>query len=176
VYSTTAFAGGPALYGVLVSLISAGSIAGALYVSSLATLRGAHLLASGLVLSVALVVTALAPVLPVAVIGLTLIGWAVTSFTVGALARLQLNVTDDMSGRVMALFSVGFAGSKLFGGLLGGWLTDLSGPRTAFALGGLVVGLSVGVATLSRRRRLAHRTDQVTPTPADVADAAASAF
>jgi hypothetical protein len=36
-----------------------------------------------------------------------------------------------MSGRIMALYTVAFLGTKPLGGLLAGWLIDLSGPRLA---------------------------------------------
>lgn len=142
-YSSDDFDGDAVQYGLMVATLSAGSIAGALVTARAVRLGGRHLMVSGAVVSFALVVTSIAPSLPVAILGLVLLGASGTSFTIGAQARLQLNVDDQMSGRVMALFSIAFLGSRPIGGLLGGWIMDASGARAAFATGGVVVVITL---------------------------------
>lgn len=152
-YATSVLGGDAALYGSLASLLGVGSFTGALLTTRRSKLGGRHLRVSGMVLAASLLVTALAPALPVAILGLILLGAAGTSFSVGAQTRLQLNADEAMNGRVMALYSVGFAGSKPVGGLLGGWIMDVLGARQAFGFGGIIVTVAVGIIALTSRRR-----------------------
>jgi MFS family permease len=162
--STSEFDGGASQYGFMVAALSAGSFAGALRTARAERLGGRHLTSSGTVLSAGLLLTAVAPNLPAAIGGLVLVGAAGTSFTIGAQARLQLNTDDQMSGRVMALFSVLFLGSRPIGGLLGGWIMDASGVRAAFATGAVVVASTLVVNSLVNRQ---HKKDvqQMEETP-----------
>src|SRR5690606_11765762 len=108
-------------------------------------LGGRYLARSGALLAMALAVTAIAPQLWIAIAGLVSIGAAGTAFIIGCQARLQLNVDEEVSGRVMALYSVGFLGARPIGGMLGGWMMDASGARLAFAVGAVMVAASIGV-------------------------------
>jgi MFS family permease len=150
VYATATFGGDASLYGLLQSLLSIGSFAGALAIARVVRPEGRHLIVWGGILAASLAVTATAPVLAVGIAGLVLLGMAGTSFTIAAQARLQINVDDSMNGRIMALFTVGWVGSKPVGGLLGGWLMDAGGPRAAFGVGAAMVALVVLAAALRR--------------------------
>lgn len=152
-YATIVFDGAAGLYGSMVAALSAGSFVGAVFTARAARLGGRHLTASGFVLTLALVIAATAPTLPIGIVGLVLLGASGTAFTIGAQARLQLNIEDHMSGRVMALYSVVFLGGRPIGGMLGGWIMDLSGPRAAFAAGALVVAVTLIVSRVGRRFR-----------------------
>jgi MFS family permease len=151
VYATEEFGGSSTLYGAMVSVLSVGSFLGALATARLPRVGASYVLTSGAILASSLLFTAGAPVLAVAIACLVLLGAAGSSFSVGAQARLQLNVDDQMSGRVMALWSVGFTGSKPIGGLLGGWIMDQLDARAAFAVGGVIVAVAV-LASLSGSR------------------------
>ena len=151
VYSTNLFDGDAAQYGLLVSLFSVGAFIGGVYTTRVTRLGRRHLMRSGWATAGALLATAIAPTLFWAIGALILLGATGTAFTVGAQARIQLNVADAMSGRVMALYSVGFLGSKPLGGLLGGWITDAAGPRFAFGFGGAVCCIAIGVTMLLHR-------------------------
>jgi MFS family permease len=157
-YSISVFEGDAALYGVMVAVLSVGSFVGAIHTAKAGRLGGGHLFLSGSILSAALLLTAAAPGLLVGTVGLILLGASGTSFIIGAQARLQLNVVDQMSGRVMALWSVVFLGSRPIGGVLGGWIMDVSGVRAAFAIGGAAVAL-----TLIASRLLNHRFKEQKP-------------
>lgn len=141
VYATETLGGSASLYGFMLSVIGVGSFVGALVT---ARARGDHdrLLARsvvGVVLS--MFGAAVAPTPEVAAAALFLLGAFGTSVVINAQTHLQLMASDQMSGRIMALFSIGFVGSKPLGGMIGGWLIDLSSPRLAFAVGGTVVAI-----------------------------------
>ncbi len=152
-YATDAFHGGAALYGWLMSLLSIGSFVGALMAARLVRISGAFFRLTGALLAGGLLVAAVAPWLPLAIAGLVLLGATSTSFMIGAQARLQLESDDAMSGRILALFSVGFVGMRPIGGMITGWVMDLSGPRVAFGMGAVVTTIMV-IALLLRRTSL----------------------
>ena len=67
-------------------------------------------------------------------------------------STLQLAVSAEMRGRVMALYSVVFLGSTPIGGPLVGWLSQAYDPRVALLL--------AGISGVSRRL---GRPDQLRP-------------
>ena len=152
VYAQEELGGGPELYGTLVATLSAGSVAGAALTSRITHLGRKHLLASAAAVSAALLLVGLFPSPVVALVALFLLGATASSFTITAQARLQLNVRDDMSGRIMALYSIAWLGSKPVGGMIGGLIADGLGVRAAFTFGSVMVALSLLALTLSARR------------------------
>jgi MFS family permease len=66
---------------------------------------------------------------------------------------LQLTSEAPMRGRVMALWSIAFAGTTPIGGPIIGAITDHSNPRVGLAVGGvaaIIAGL-VGFAILQKK-------------------------
>lgn len=156
-YVTEEFGGDAALFGLLLSTLSCGAVLGALATARLRKFTRQHLNRAATALSVSLMMTAVAPTLPLAAMSLVALGATSTMLVVGAQARIQLRVTDLMSGRVLALFTVVFVGSKPFGGIIGGWVTEVAGARAAFATGGLVMAAASALlwaAARVRRRRI----------------------
>lgn len=150
-YATEELGGGATLFGGLASLLGVGAFCGALLMARVEPVRRRHLLTAGGALSAALFLTALAPTLLVAGAALVLLGGTSTAVVVSSQARIQVILQDQMSGRVLALYSVAFAGSKPIGGLLGGWVTELSSSRLAFATGAAVIGaVSLGLGWRGR--------------------------
>ena len=73
---------------------------------------------------------------------------------------LQTIVSDEMRGRVMALFAVVFVGSTPIGGPLVGWIAERFGPRVSLMVGAsatLLVGLA-GWGVLRRARQRVRRS------------------
>ncbi len=82
---------------------------------------------------------AIAPTALLAVAGVSVGGVGMT-FSLNAFTTLvQRDVPDALRGRVMALWSMAFLGSRPVTALLTGTLTDLLGVRSALALSGIVV-------------------------------------
>jgi MFS family permease len=157
VYSTVTFGGDASQYGLLVAVLGIGAVIGGLIVARVATITGRHFRDVGLLMAVAFVITAIAPSLPVAIVGLALVGAAATSFQIFAQARLQLEADDAFSGRILAIYSVALVGTKPIGGVIVGLLMDVGGgPRVAFALCGVIAAITFGAFAWSRASRQAR--------------------
>lgn len=146
------FDGGAPLYGTLLSVLGVGSMIGTLAVARATRVRAAMLLVLGAFLAGALMLVAVAPVLLLAGLGLALAGGFGSAFVTAAQARLQLAVDDHMSGRVLALYSMVFMGTKPIGAMLAGFLVEIANARLGFAVGGVVIGLTVAAVWWRRLR------------------------
>ncbi|MEW2413384.1 MFS transporter [Streptomyces sp. NPDC046866] len=139
-------------YGLLNTLLAAGSLAGALLAARRGLARLRLLVTAALVFSALLVATAFAPgfwlfaalLVPIGMFGLTV--------NVTANTTVQTATDPEMRGRVMALFMMVFSGGTPIGAPLVGWVTDTYGPRIGMAAGGaasLVAAAAIAVV-LSR--------------------------
>jgi len=150
------FDGGATTYGVLVSAMAVGSIAGAL-INGAHGRTGPRLIAAGaLAFGVTALLSALMPTLALEVPVLALLGGAAVTFAATINSTLQLAVSPLMRGRVMALYSVVFLGSTPIGAPLVGWLSQTYDPRVALLLAG-VSGLSAAWAARLCFTRIAAR-------------------
>ena len=52
-------------------------------------------------------------------------------------ATLQVSVTDQMRGRILAIYGYAFFGLAPVGGLLAGWLAQTGGTQLAFLVAGV---------------------------------------
>jgi MFS family permease len=142
---------------VLVSAMGVGSIAGALVNGSHGR-TGPRLIAGGaLAFGVAALLAAAMPTLALEIPVLALLGAASVTFAATINSTLQLAVSPEMRGRVMALYSVVFLGSTPIGGPLTGWLAESYDPRVALLLAG-VTGISAAWAAKVSFARLRERT------------------
>ncbi len=156
------FDGGAMTYGVLVSAMAVGSIAGAL-INGAHGRTGPRLIAAGaLAFGVSALLSALMPTLALEVPFLALLGAAAVTFAATINSTLQLAVAPEMRGRVMALYSVVFLGSTPIGAPLVGWLSQTYDPRVALLLAG-ISGLSAAwAARVSFTRIAARRANPIT--------------
>ncbi|HET9676315.1 MAG TPA: MFS transporter [Solirubrobacterales bacterium] len=128
------FESGAMTYATLVSAMAVGSIVGAL-VNGHRGRTGPRLIAGGaLAFGVAALLSAAMPSLAFEVPALMLLGAASVTFAATINSTLQLAVSPEMRGRVMALYSVVFLGSTPIGGPLAGWLAQSYDPRIALLL------------------------------------------
>jgi len=150
-YSADTLHGDAAQFGLLVSMLSVGALIGAVLVARVERPSRRYLLIACLVLSVSLVATAAAPNLAVAIIAVVVLGLAGTVVNISSQTRLQLMVSDDMTGRLMALYSMAWLGTRPVGGVIGGWLTDWVGARGAFLASAIVIAGATGLFASHRR-------------------------
>lgn len=139
-------------------LTAAMGVGGALRVARSGTtgLRPLSHAAAGL--GVALLLTAIAPSLLVALLTLVMVGWTSVTYMATGNTTIQLNADPSMRGRVMALWFVAFQGSTPIGGPLIGAVIAISSPRAGLAIGG-VSCLAVAVFGIASCRRLAALDD-----------------
>ncbi len=156
------FDGGAMTYGVLVSAMAVGSIAGAL-INGAHGRTGPRLIAAGaLVFGISALLSALMPTLALEVPFLALLGAAAVTFAATINSTLQLAVSPEMRGRVMALYSVVFLGSTPIGAPLVGWLSQAYDPRVALLLAGISGLAAAWAARISFNRIAARRANPIT--------------
>ncbi|WP_406401359.1 MFS transporter [Streptomyces sp. NBC_00879] len=139
---------GASTYGLLNTLMAAGSLAGALLAARRGTSRLRVLVAAGMLFGVLEIVTAFAPQFWIFAVLLVPIGMFGLTVNVTANSSIQMATEPAMRGRVMSLFMMVFVGGTPLGAPLVGWITDTYGPRIGFAAGGavaLVAAIGVGV-------------------------------
>jgi MFS family permease len=158
------FGGGAATYAALVSAMAVGSIAGAL-VNGAHGRTGPRLIAAGaLAFGVLALLSGAMPSLALELPVLAGLGAAAVTFAATINSTLQLAVSPEMRGRVMALYSVVFLGSTPIGGPLVGWLSQAFDPRLALFLAGLAGIAAACAARVSfARMRAGHRTARPLP-------------
>jgi MFS family permease len=156
------FDAGAMTYAALVSAMAVGSIAGAL-VNGHRGETGPRLIAAGaLAFGVSALLAAAMPTLALEVVMLALLGAASVTFAATINSTLQLAVSPEMRGRVMALYSVVFLGSTPIGAPLTGWLAQTYDPRVALALAGLSGVAAAWAAHISFSRIKQRHCEPVT--------------
>jgi MFS family permease len=139
-------------YGLLNSLMAAGSVTGALLAARRGERRMRFTVATGALLGALLIAAALAPNFVVFAVLLLPIGLVSMTFVVTANTGLQVASDPAMRGRVISLFMMVFMGGTPIGSPLLGWLSDSFGPRVAMLTGGGVCVLATaGVALILAR-------------------------
>ena len=128
------FEGGASSYAVLVSSMGAGSVIGALVTGArgktgMGVIATSALAFGGLAMAAALM-PSLASEIPI----LALLGASAVTFAAAINSTIQLAVSPEMRGRVMALYSVVFLGSTPIGGPLVGFISESADPRLALAM------------------------------------------
>ena len=144
-------------FGLLMTAVGCGAVAGAIGVASLGTERPPVpvLVASALALGAATMLMAGVHRFGVAAALLVVMGFCGMLFMTGANTTVQLAVPDDLRGRVMSLHTLMFAGMAPVGAFLVGSVTEALGARAGFLVtgaGGTVAVLAVALGWRRDRR------------------------
>ena len=147
-----AFDSGASTYGLLLSLMGIGSLAGALLVASRGDPTYRLVTAAAIAFGALLVVAAAMPTLPLELVAVVPLGVAMVAFQATTNSLLQLHSSTEYRGRVMALYVMVFLGTTPIGAPIVGWVAQAFGPRAGLALGGVaaVVAGLVALAAISR--------------------------
>jgi MFS family permease len=129
--------GGPASFTLLFSVLSLGSLVGALRTARRTTVTGRQLVRSAAAFGVGMVLLAASPTLAIAFPVAIVLGVASIAFMTTSTAIVQLLAGPAFRGRVLAIQAMVFLGSTPIGGPLVGWITDGAGPRAGVLVGGL---------------------------------------
>jgi MFS family permease len=139
--------------GVLIGGFGAGATVTALLLTGWLRRRRNALVGAMVVEGVGMVVFGLAPNLTVAVAGMAIAGGGYLGAITRSTARIQAEVADEQLGRVMALWSLAFIGSRPVAALVDGTIADLLGVRVA----GVVMALPALVGAVWVHRLIARR-------------------
>jgi MFS family permease len=164
-------AGTELTFTLLMSVLSAGSLVGALWVARRTVISVRTVSRSALAFGAAMALLAVAPNQPVAfAVGLVL-GVASISFMTASTAIVQTRSDPAMRGRVLALQAMVFLGSTPIGGPIVGVIAEQFGARYSLGLGA-VATLAAGVYGLRTVRR-DERATLLSPAGTDAAVAEA---
>jgi MFS family permease len=164
--------GSDATFTVLFSIVSVGSLVGALSTARHTDTGVRRVCHAALAFGVVMAVLAVAPnVGAAAVLGVGL-GVASMTFMVASTAIVQIRSAPEMRGRVLALQAMLFLGSTPVGGPILGWVCEQFGARYGVAVGALAsVGAGLwGLAAVRTGTSADKRADDTaSPDAAEVA-------
>ena len=115
-----------------------GALVASLFISVFSTLRRkAFLMSLGqFIFSVVLMLLAFARSMPVVVVLISILGWATVTQFMMMNTLIQIDVPDELRGRVFSVYLWAQQGVAPFGSLFIGWLSQTAGvPRTALVCG-----------------------------------------
>jgi MFS family permease len=129
--------GGTGTFTLLFSVLSLGSLVGALATARRSIVTPRQLVRSSAAFGVSMVLLALSPSLGVAFPVGVLLGLASIAFMTTSTAIVQLLAGPEYRGRVLAIQAMVFLGSTPIGGPIIGWISDAAGPRAGLLVGAL---------------------------------------
>ncbi len=150
---TLDFAGDATAVGAVHAMNAVGAIVGGLLAAIPASVSLRSLIGGCAALGFALMVSALAPTLPLLLLAGPLLGLGVGYYHGTINAAAQSSVAPAQLGRAMSLVTLGNYGMAPLGALLMGWVTDALSGRTALAIGGAAALLSAAFVAIATRLR-----------------------
>src|SRR6266566_4288010 len=145
---------GPETYGNLLSLMGVGSICGSLAVAGIGNIRnkGRFALTMLICLGAGIAGFSLSKFLPVSYAMLILVGASMMAVFATVTSLVQLNVTNEMRGRVMSVYNFAFRGGMPIGNLVSGWLVPAyTAPIVLGVNGFLLIAVAVDFLLIQRR-------------------------
>jgi len=128
---------GTTTFTLLFSVLSAGSLLGALVSARRTEATTHHLVVAAGGFGVAMLALAAAPGIGFAFLAAVPLGVASIAFMTSSTAIVQVLAGPEYRGRVLAIQGMVFLGSTPIGGPLVGWISDVAGSRAGVAVGGI---------------------------------------
>ena len=136
-FVTKTLNGNDATFTLLFSVVSVGSLAGALATARRKSISVHHVIVASAAFGVAMLVFGAMPTLVWTFPAAVVVGFTSIAFMTASTAIVQVRSRPAMRGRVLAIQSMVFLGSTPIGGPLLGAICDRYGPRAGIFLGGL---------------------------------------
>lgn len=127
--------GGTMAFTLLFSVLSLGSLIGALITARRTEVTATHMVTAAAAFAVTLALLSVAPTLVTAFPATLLVGVASIAFMTSSTAIAQLLAGPEYRGRVLAIQGMVFLGAQPIGGPIVGWVSDVGGPRAGLVLG-----------------------------------------
>ncbi len=163
------FGGDAKTFGLMGAILGIGMFTGSLTCATFGRSTRRVLVGAGAALGSMSLLVALAPSLIVAMPLMVPLGAASMWFIATMNSTLQLSASDEMRGRVMALYFVLFLGSTPIGAPIIGFVAETFSPRAALALGAAAT-ISACLYALRRLPRLDTAPAEESPQPTPEAD------
>lgn len=139
-WATTVLGGDAGTNGLLLAARGVGAVTGALLIAALGQFngRGKLLTVGSFVFPVMMLIFAGVRWLPLSLLLLAGTGWGFMVLFNLANTLLQTLVPDDLRGRVVSIYTLGFFGLMPLGALLAGWAAEVLGEPNTLALSALI--------------------------------------
>ena len=151
-FVTRSLGGTEATFTILYSVVSVGSLTGALLIARRTTLTLHHVVWSAFAFGTSMLILAATPNLAFAFPAGMLMGAGSIAFMTTSTALVQTRADPVMRGRVLALQAMVFLGSTPIGGPIVGAICEFFGARSGLVTGG-VAGLTAAVYGRAATRR-----------------------
>jgi MFS family permease len=150
---------------LIYSVISVGSLFGALLSARRTSVTVRHIIMSSFGFGVSMLLLALTPNVPFTYAIGILVGVSSITFMTTSTAIMQLRSDPSMRGRVLALQAIVFLGSTPIGGPILGWVSEHFGARAGVVIGGVaaIIAGVYGVHAVSTERRCTLTQPQLLP-------------
>jgi MFS family permease len=158
-FVTMGLGAGEGVYTTLYSILSAGSVTGALVLARRKQVAVRDVVLAAIVLGGALLLLSLVPGVRLAIPVVFCLGMASIFYVTSSTTLMQLAARRDMQGRVLSLQTAVMGGGAALGGPLLGWVADRAGARALIALGGFACLVAAGVGLLLSAGDRATATD-----------------
>lgn len=142
------FGGDARMFGVLGSVLGIGMFAGSMTNAAFGRPERRVLIGAGVALGVSTILVAVSPTVTIAALLMLPLGAASMAFLATMNSTLQLTASDQMRGRVMAIYFVLFLGSTPIGAPIVGWIAETFDPRAALGVGAIATLLACGYGRL----------------------------
>ena len=146
------FGGDASVVGLFFTAMGAGAVFGGLAMAGALRATPKALILFGLILSVVMAATAMAPTTSFALAALFVLGAVSVTFRALASSHIQLTSDPEMRGRMIAVLIVAMGGSTPIGGPLIGWIAEQFGARTALGVGAAGTAVSAVCTVIYLRR------------------------
>jgi predicted MFS family arabinose efflux permease len=154
--ATEVFGKGASEYGILGTTMAVGSLSGALLAARRGVVRHRLVILAALSFGVAEIVSGTLPSYFAFALWTPVIGITALTMITAANTTIQLSVSPELRGRVMALYMMIFMGGTPIGSPIVGWVGETFGARWTLIGGGAmtIFGTLLAVAVFSRTQGL----------------------
>lgn len=153
------FSGNASTLGMLGATLGIGMFVGSLTNAAFGRPVRRLVMVAGIALGTMTLLVSSAPNQWVAAAGMIPLGASSMAFLAMVNSTLQLNTSDEMRGRVMALYFVLFLGTTPIGAPIIGWIAETFTPRAALAVSGMssLLACSFGLIKMGREQKTVAR-------------------
>jgi MFS family permease len=151
-FVTRALRGSDAEFTILYSILSIGSLAGALWVARRGQVTVRYAIFGAAALGLTLLTLSATPTVAIAALVAFVVGTASILYTTSTTALVQVRARPDMHGRLLAIQTIFLVGSSALGGPISGWVADRFGARALIAMGGVVCLIAAAAGAVAESR------------------------